>query len=370
MPAHAEPSELVARGAEQVDVVALVLPSARDAARHVIDDTQHGDHGGRVDGHVARLVVERDVAARDGDLEFEASVGKPLDGLAELPHDLGVLGRAEVQAVAHRNRCGTRGRNVAERLGEGELRAAVRVEVAVAAVGVGRDREAEAALLVDAHHAAVVGEAQRRVAEHVLVVLVGDPGLVCEVRRAEQGEQVGAQVGAAGETVGGVGLQRVDPRGVGDGAVVHRSVDGDRARLDVDDLLAAPVDDQAAGVGDLAENARLDIPLRDHREEALELLGGDDRHHALLALRHEDLLGRERGVAQQHLLEVDEHAAVAVGGELGGCARDASGAQVLDALHETQLEQLEAALDEHLLGERVAHLHRGALGGSAGGEAI
>ena len=39
----------------------------------------------------------------------------------------------------------------------------VRVELAVAAVGVGRDREAEAGLLVDADHAAVVGEAESAV---------------------------------------------------------------------------------------------------------------------------------------------------------------------------------------------------------------
>ena len=55
--------------------------------------------GRRVDRHVAGLVVERDVAAGDGDAELEASVAEALDGLGELPHDLGVLGGAEVQAV-------------------------------------------------------------------------------------------------------------------------------------------------------------------------------------------------------------------------------------------------------------------------------
>ena len=119
-----------------------------------------------------------------------------------------------------------------------------------------------------------------------------------------------------------------------------------------------------------AEHARLDVPLADDLEEAVELLGAHDGHHALLALRHEDLLGGERRVAQQHLVEHDRHAAVAVRRELRGRARDAGRAEVLDALDQVAREQLEAALDEHLLGERVAHLHRGALGGAAFGEGV
>ena len=51
-------------------------------------------------------------------------------------------------------------------------------------------------------------------------------------------------------------------------------------------------------------------------------------------------------------------------------ARDAGRAEVLDALDEVAREQLEAALDEHLLGERVADLHGGALGGAALGERV
>lgn len=98
--------------------------------------------------------------------------------------------------------------------------------------------------------------------------------------------------------------------------------------------------------------------------------GADDRHHPLLRLRHQDLLGRERGIAQQHRVELDEHAAVAVGGQLGGGAGDAGGAEVLDALDQVVAEQLEAALDEHLLGERVADLHGRTLGRAAVGEAV
>jgi hypothetical protein len=123
-----------------------------------------------------------------------------------------------------------------------------------------------------------------------------------------------------------------------------------------------PVDHEATGVGDLAKYGRLHVPLGRHREEALELLRGHDRHHPLLALRHEDLLGRERGVAQQDLVELDEHPAIAVARQLGGRAADSGCSEVLDSLDELVAEELEAALDEHLLRERVSDLDGRALG--------
>ena len=69
-----------------------------------------------------------------------------LDGLRELPHDLGVLGAAEVEAVGDGGWHGAGGGDVAVCLGERELRTRVRIELAVATVRVGRDRDAQAAL--------------------------------------------------------------------------------------------------------------------------------------------------------------------------------------------------------------------------------
>src|SRR5690606_22783440 len=104
----------------------------------------------------------------------------------------------------------------------------------------------------------------------------------------------------------------------------------------------------------------LDVPPAGDGEELLEPVGTDDGHHPLLGLGHEDLTGGEL-LAEQHVLEVDVHAAVAVGGELRRRARDPGGAEVLDALDDAGGEELEAALDEHLLHERVADLDGGTL---------
>ena len=137
---------------------------------------------------------------------------------------------------------------------------------------------------------------------------------------------------------------------------------GHGARVDVDDDFAFPRDDQAAGVGHLAQPGVLHGPLVHDRFKRGDVLRGDHGHHAFLRLGHQDFARGQGGVAEQDGGQLDFHAAVAVGGELGRGAGDARGAEVLDALNQGALEQLEAALDQDLLGEGVAHLDGGALG--------
>ncbi len=172
-------------------------------------------------------------------------------------------------------------------------------------------------------------------------------------------------VDGPGQRLGAVGLQGVLPVRAGEGAVVRRPVVRDRARRHVDDPLAVPVDLQPAGVGDLADHDRLDVPLRADRQERRDVAGLDDRHHPLLRLAHQDLLRRERGVAQRDPVELDVHAAVAGAGQLGGGAGQPGAAEVLDAGDQAGREDLERALDEQLLHERVADLDAGPLGRAA-----
>ena len=61
-------------------------------------------HRGRIDVGAAALVVEADVAPDDRQAQGVAGLGQAVDGLGELPHDLGVLGVAEVEAVDHGDR--------------------------------------------------------------------------------------------------------------------------------------------------------------------------------------------------------------------------------------------------------------------------
>ena len=112
-----------------------------------------------------------------------AAVHQPADRLGELPHHRRVLRRAEVEAVGDGDRLSTADGDVAVRLGQGQLRAGVRVEQ------VNRPLQSVASAtprLVSSSIRSmpgVLGLGQHRVAADVAVVLVGHPGLVAEVRR-------------------------------------------------------------------------------------------------------------------------------------------------------------------------------------------
>ena len=84
-------TELVGRGAKQVDVLTGGLPARGGPAGHIVHHAQDRDHRGRMDGHVGSLVVQRDVASGHRDAESPAARRDAPHGLGELPHDAGVL---------------------------------------------------------------------------------------------------------------------------------------------------------------------------------------------------------------------------------------------------------------------------------------
>ena len=160
-------------------------------------------------------------------------------------------------------------------------------------------------------------------------------------------------------------LDRSRPR-----PLVDRAVVGDGPRRHVDDGVAIPLDDEPAGPGHLADHGRLDVPLGADRERALDVVRRDDRHHPFLRLAHEDLLGSERGVAERHAVEPHVHAALAGRRQLRRRARQAGAAEVLDAEDGAGLEELERALDQQLLQERVTDLDARSLARSTGAERL
>src|SRR3712207_9250080 len=70
--------------------------------------------------------------------------------------------------------------------------------------------------------------------------------------------------------------------------VVDRALVRDRARRDVDDALAVPVDGQPVAVGDLTDDGGQHVPPAADGEELLHLARLDDRAHPLLRLAHQD----------------------------------------------------------------------------------
>ncbi len=244
------------------------------------------------------------------------------------------------------------------------MRARERVEPGVAAVAVCGQRDAEARLLREPDHPGVFGLREHGVRLHVPVVLVGHPRLRAQVRRGGHRQQGRAQLVPGARTwqrrrvvqPQGVEVRRPAHRTVVDGPVV-----GERAGRDVDDDLTVPADDEAPTVGDHADPGSQHTPAFGEREHRGQHIRGDDREHPLLGLAREDLVRRHRRLAQRDAIEVDRHPAGAAGGEpgrgrLGQCAGQPGSAEVLDADDEAAVEQLQAELDENLLGERVADL--------------
>ena len=176
--------------AEQHDREAVGVEVRDGVAVDVVEQADHRDRRRRVDRAAAGLVVERDVARDHRRAERLGRVAETADRLGQLPHDLRLLGIAEVQAVGERERPRAGARDVARRLGHRRDRAGARIEPAPARVAVDRHRERlarrRAVLALHAHQRGVAAGTDHRVALHQRVVLALDPGLRAEVRRIEQ----------------------------------------------------------------------------------------------------------------------------------------------------------------------------------------
>ena len=97
-------AEARARVADEEHGVAVRHERGTDEPGDVVEQPDDPDLRRRQDRAPGRLVVERDVSARDGQAERQARVAEAADGLLELPERLGPGGVAEVQAVRHAER--------------------------------------------------------------------------------------------------------------------------------------------------------------------------------------------------------------------------------------------------------------------------
>ncbi len=144
--------------------------------------------------------------------------------------------------------------------------------------------------------------------------------------------------------------------------VVERRLVAEFLDRQVGDRLAVPLDDEAQGVGGLADHREVEAPLHEDRL-GLGLHAGLEHHeHPLLALREHHLVGGHALLAGGHLLDVEFDAEVALGAHLDRRAGQPRRAHVLDGDDRARGHQFQAGFEEQLLGEGVADLHGRALG--------
>ena len=113
---------------------------------------------------------------------------------------------------------------------------------------------------------------------------------------------------------------------------------------------------QLAGVGHLADHRMRELPAAAHAEDVFEALRPHDGDHPLLALGDHDLPGLHLRLAERDLVEVDVDAR-AVPRHLGQRGSEPGRAAVLQRLHETALDELQARLDQLLARERISDLN-------------
>ena len=337
--------------------VALALEGDRRVARDVVEHADAADGRGRQDADAVGLVVERDVARHDREVERPAGLADALEAADELAHHLGLLGVAEVEVVGDGERLGADRRDVAPRLGHGLPAALDRVGLAVARGDVAGQRQALRPVL-DPHDGGVAAGLLDGVAQDEVVILLEDPALRGEVGGADEALQ---RVGERGRRrdIGGrdhrlVGVGQMRP-------VVERGLVAQLLDRQVGHGLAVPLDDEAQRVCGPADHREIEAPLHEDRL-GLGLHAGLEHHeHALLALREHHLVGRHALLAGRHFVDVELDAEVALGAHLHRRAGEAGRAHVLDGDDRAGGHQLQAGFQQQLLGEGVADLHGRAL---------
>ena len=148
-------------GADQQDGIARTGKADARARCHVGDDADAADRRCRKNAASGALVVKRDVARHDREIEYPTGLADATDAADELPHDLGLLWIAEIEVVGRRTRQGTGSGDVAPRLCHSLLAALERVRLAIALGDVGGERDAFGPF-ADADHGRVAALGGRR----------------------------------------------------------------------------------------------------------------------------------------------------------------------------------------------------------------
>ena len=118
---------------------------------------------------------------------------------------------------------------------------------------------------------------------------------------------------------------------------------------------------QAPAGGGAADHRRVQVPLGEHAFGVGLATWLQDRQHPLLAFRQHHLVGAHARLAPRHAIEVEVDAKAALAGHLDARGREAGRAHVLDGGDRAGGHQFERRLDQQLLGEGIADLHRRAL---------
>src|ERR1700724_4120641 len=107
----------------------------------IVEQSDAADRGRRKDAAAVGLVVERDVAGHDREVERAAGFRNALQAADELAHDLRPLRIAEIEIVGDRKRPAAYRRDIAPSLGHRLLAALERIRLAIPRRYIDRERQ-------------------------------------------------------------------------------------------------------------------------------------------------------------------------------------------------------------------------------------
>ena len=108
---------------------------------YIFEDADYTQHRRWINPLAQSFVIKADIAPRDWDFELLAGFGDPIDRLRKLPHDVGLLRIAKIQAVGPANGSSTGARHIACGFSHGVHGTKAGIEVAPASVAIKSHRE-------------------------------------------------------------------------------------------------------------------------------------------------------------------------------------------------------------------------------------
>src|SRR5262249_24764153 len=147
-------------------------------------------HWSWIDSFPQSFVIKADIAASDGDFQFLAGFGDAVNHLRKLPHDVRLLGIAEIQAIGRSHRSRARTRDIPRRFSDCMHAAQFRIEIAPAPVAIKRHGQSTLGTF-NSNYSAVAGSGSFDcVGLHHGVVLLIDPTLTADVLACQHALQV------------------------------------------------------------------------------------------------------------------------------------------------------------------------------------
>ena len=242
---------------------------------------------------------------------------------------------------------------VAEGLGHRLGAAAARIGDAVARGAVGGQRNA-AIGAVDPDHRGIAARPLHGIRHHRVVVLLDDPASGREIRAAEQSSQRARVIQGRLDVASRNGQRRdrLEP-----GALIDRRGPAHRRDRHPRHLVAGKAQHHRVGLDHPSDGGTVEAPLGEDRARSGLGALAQDQEHPLLTLREHDLVGRHAGLARGHAVEIELDPDAAPRRHLERRRGQPRRAHVLNRHDRVGLHQLEAGLEQQLLGEGVADLH-------------